>query len=56
MNKFHTYMMLKDGAKQTIVFIEIVYVVLPEISRRENETIVLGKENIFLWSLYVIDM
>lgn len=56
MNKFRTYMMLKDSSKQTIVFVEIVYVVLPEVSRREDKTIVLGKENIFLRSFNVIDM
>jgi hypothetical protein len=49
-------MMLKDGAQQAVVAVEIVDVLLPKVGGREHETIVLGEEDILVLALDVVDV
>lgn len=49
-------MMLENCGQQAVVLVEIVNVLFPEVCRREQETIVFGKEDVFLWSFDAVYM
>lgn len=54
--KKKTYVIVENRVEQIVVLIEIVHTLLPEVSWRQNQTIVFGKQIGFVTTLHVLNV